>query len=102
MREFQLAILDGGKELLLADVAGLAPIVPAAIVAAAALKRGVAAKQDVGDDAQRPEIASLVVSQVGFFLSDGVHVVQIVKIENFYNLRGHVFGRTDRALKPGR
>jgi len=86
---------------LLANVASLAAVVPPAVCSAAALEGGVAAEQDVGDDAERPEVAAFVVGQVGLLLGDGVQVVEIVEVEDLDNFRRHVFGRSDRALKPG-
>ena len=87
---------------MLTDVARFTPVVPAAVCPAASLKGWVAAEQNVGDDAQRPEITALVVSQVGLLLRHRVHVIEIVKVEDLDNLRCHVLGRADRALQPRR
>jgi len=98
--KFEIAVFDCREELLLADVAGLPPVVPAAVGAAAALEGGVPAEQDVGDDAERPEVAALVVRQVGLLLRDGVQVVEVVKVEDLHHLGSHVLGGTHGTLQP--
>ena len=58
-----MTVLDGVEEELLAGIARLT-LIPTALTATIARKRGVTAQQDVHDDPQGPQVAPLVIGQI--------------------------------------